>query len=60
MVFFGYNSLKDNRWYKERHRRRHRRKKETATIAEGKGGAPSKLRGFNNLETISISKIFGI
>ena len=34
--------------------------KETATIAEGKGGAPSKLRGFNNLETILISKIFEI
>ena len=34
--------------------------KETAITAEGKGGAPSKLRGFNNLETISISKIFEI
>ena len=29
----------------------------TATTAKGKGEAPSTLRGFNNLETVTISEI---
>ena len=31
--------------------------KETATTADGKGEAPSTLRGFNNLETVTISEL---